>query len=217
MWRALDGSPRHAHASERHLVGEPRSLLASRVQPWTSPQEPQSQGGLCPSALPAHHFHDITWSLLYILQCQQSCSAAMNQSQKSRACAKDTGHTGLAPGAKDDSPGQGRRKWLECQSSQHQERPAGNLEALRPRKWGYGRGGTAQRTLRVLAVAKLALPWQARLLMVFYSPLLWPVHGSWKHAAPSIKSSFFFLADESQSSVWYLQLNLPEAESTHPA
>ena len=47
--------------------------------------------------------------------------------------------------------------------------------------------------LQVLAVAKLALPWQARLLMVFYSPLLWPVHGSWKHAAPSIKSFFFFL------------------------
>ena len=47
-----------------------------------------------------------------------------------------------------------------------------------------------------LAVVKLALPWQVSLLVVFYTPLLWPFHGSQKHPTPSIKS---FSTDESQS------------------
>lgn len=100
------------------------------VSPGTA--EPRRACPLCPSASPAR-FRDITWSLLYILQCQQSCSAAVNQSWQSRACAKDTGHTGLAPGAEDDSPGQGGRKWLEHQSSHQQERAAGNLGGSRLR------------------------------------------------------------------------------------
>lgn len=98
------------------------------------PRHRRAEEGLSPAPVCiAGRFRDITWSLLYILQCQQSCSAAVNQSWQSRACAKDTGHTGLAPGAEDDSPGQGGRKWLEHQSSHQQERAAGNLGGSRLR------------------------------------------------------------------------------------